>query len=161
MEDDVWNVPAEGELGRASVLYCSFPSLKDPAHDPGPHQRHTGEIVTFVPWETFAPWKDERWRKRGPSYEALKERLTEKLLSQFFEHRPALGFGLVPMHRAAQGEARRAIGHHRRLVGDRHQRGAELAALMGIGVLLFVFTIIINVVARGIVDRSARRKRGA
>ena len=35
------------------------------------------------------------------------------------------------------------------------------AALMGLGVLLFVFTIIINVLARGIVERSARRKRGA
>jgi len=28
-------------------------------------------------------------------------------------------------------------------------------------VLLFAFTIIINVLARGIVERSARRKRGA
>jgi len=39
--------------------------------------------------------------------------------------------------------------------------GVFRAALMGIGVLLFVFTIIINVIARGVVERSARRKRGA
>jgi phosphate transport system permease protein len=39
--------------------------------------------------------------------------------------------------------------------------GEFRAALMGLGVLLFVFTIIINVLARGIVERSARRKRGA
>ena len=39
--------------------------------------------------------------------------------------------------------------------------GLSRAALMGIGVLLFVFTIIINVLARGIVERNARRKRGA
>jgi len=39
--------------------------------------------------------------------------------------------------------------------------GTFRAALMGLGVLLFVFTIIINVLARGIVERSARRKRGA
>ena len=39
--------------------------------------------------------------------------------------------------------------------------GVFRAALMGIGVLLFVFTIIINVLARGVVERSARRKRGA
>jgi phosphate transport system permease protein len=39
--------------------------------------------------------------------------------------------------------------------------GVFRGALMGLGVLLFGFTIIINVVARGIVDRSARRKRGA
>ena len=34
-------------------------------------------------------------------------------------------------------------------------------ALIGLGVLLFVITIIINLLARGIVERSARRKRGA
>jgi phosphate transport system permease protein len=39
--------------------------------------------------------------------------------------------------------------------------GVWRAGLMGIGVLLFVFTIIINVLARGIVERNARRKRGA
>jgi len=39
--------------------------------------------------------------------------------------------------------------------------GVFQAGLMGIGVLLFVFTIIVNVVARGVVARSARRKRGA
>jgi len=39
--------------------------------------------------------------------------------------------------------------------------GVFRSALMGLGVLLFVFTIIINILARGIVERSARRKRGA
>ena len=39
--------------------------------------------------------------------------------------------------------------------------GVFRAALMGIGVLLFVFTIIINVIAHAVVDRSARRMRGA
>jgi phosphate transport system permease protein len=38
--------------------------------------------------------------------------------------------------------------------------GVFRAGLMGLGVLLFVFTIIINVVARGVVARSARRGRG-
>jgi phosphate transport system permease protein len=39
--------------------------------------------------------------------------------------------------------------------------GLQRAALMGIGVLLFIFTIIVNVIAHAIVERSARRKRGA
>jgi phosphate transport system permease protein len=38
--------------------------------------------------------------------------------------------------------------------------GVFRAGLLGLGVLLFVFTIIINVAARGIVERNARRKRG-
>jgi len=39
--------------------------------------------------------------------------------------------------------------------------GTWRAALFGIGVLLFVLTIIINVLARGVVERNARQKRGA
>jgi phosphate transport system permease protein len=39
--------------------------------------------------------------------------------------------------------------------------GVFEASLMGMGVLLFAFTIIINVIARGVVNRSARRARGA
>ena len=39
--------------------------------------------------------------------------------------------------------------------------GVFKAALMGLGVLLFVFTIIVNVLARWAVNRSARRMRGA
>jgi phosphate transport system permease protein len=39
--------------------------------------------------------------------------------------------------------------------------GVWRAGLMGIAVLLFAFTIIVNVLARGIVERNARRKRGA
>jgi phosphate transport system permease protein len=39
--------------------------------------------------------------------------------------------------------------------------GVWRAGLMGLGVLLFAFTIIVNVIARGIVNRSQRRMRGA
>ncbi len=39
--------------------------------------------------------------------------------------------------------------------------GVWRAGLMGLGVLLFAFTIIVNVIARAAVERSARRMRGA
>ncbi len=39
--------------------------------------------------------------------------------------------------------------------------GVFRAALMGLGVLLFIMTIIVNIIARGIVQRSIRRQRGA
>ena len=38
--------------------------------------------------------------------------------------------------------------------------GLFSAALMGLGVLLFAFTIVINIIARAVVERSARRQRG-
>jgi len=39
--------------------------------------------------------------------------------------------------------------------------GEFRAGLIGLGVLLFVITMVVNLVARGIVERSARRMRGA
>jgi phosphate transport system permease protein len=38
--------------------------------------------------------------------------------------------------------------------------GVHRAALIGLGLFLFVITIIVNLIARGIVERSARRVRG-
>ena len=85
-----WNVAPDREPGDAPILYCSFPSLKDPEHDPGDDVRHTGEVVTFVPFESFAPWRDSRWKKRGESYDAFKAELTERILRQFLRHMPEL-----------------------------------------------------------------------
>lgn len=83
-----WNIENPNE--EAPVLYCSFPSLKDPHHVAGEEQMHTGEVVTFVPYELFAKWRDARWKRRGEEYEALKKQLTERLLEQFFRHMPDL-----------------------------------------------------------------------
>ena len=96
MDSEGWDVdPDVAELPDAPVLYCSFPSLKDPEHDAGEKVRHTGEIVTFVPWSVFEPWRDERWKKRGDEYEAFKDRMKDKLLEQLFAHLPELEDKLV------------------------------------------------------------------
>ena len=88
-EDEVWEIDGD-ELGPAPVLYSSFPSLKDPDHDPGIDEQHTGEVVTFVPWKSFADWQGSAWKKRGEDYEALKVRLRDSLLEQFLERLPEL-----------------------------------------------------------------------
>ena len=82
----------------APVLYTSYPSLKDPSHNPGSAQTHTGEIVTFVPYEKFARWRILPWMKRGPDYESLKADLLERLTDGLFAHRP----GLKPLLRHAE-----------------------------------------------------------
>jgi all-trans-retinol 13,14-reductase len=90
MEVEEWDVAHDREIDESPILYCSFPSLKDPLHDPGPEQRHTGEVVTFVPWEAFAPWRGTKWKKRGEDYEAFKTKLEQVLLKQFLRHVPDL-----------------------------------------------------------------------
>ncbi len=91
-EADTWHiehVPRDTIPG-APVLYCSFPSLKDPHHDPGPDVRHTGEVVTFVPWDRFAGWLGTRWQKRGGDYKEFKDALQASLLEQFLLKMPGL-----------------------------------------------------------------------
>ncbi|MCA9638718.1 MAG: NAD(P)/FAD-dependent oxidoreductase, partial [Myxococcales bacterium] len=91
-EADAWRIGKgpEDRIDEAPILYCSFPSLKDPRHDPGPEERHTGEVVTFVPWERFEPWLGTRWHRRGEDYDAYKARLQESLLEQFLAKMPGL-----------------------------------------------------------------------
>jgi all-trans-retinol 13,14-reductase len=89
-ESDSWDISDPDDLADAPCLYCSFPSLKDPEHDPGEELRHTGEVVTFVPWEVFEKWADTPWRKRGEDYDALKQKLQDKLLDQFLRKMPEL-----------------------------------------------------------------------
>ena len=89
-ETDFWDIRDPDRLPDAPVLYCSFPSLKDPKHDPGPEQRHTAEVVTFVPWDRFSGWLGTRWRRRGADYERLKAALQASLLEQLLRRMPGL-----------------------------------------------------------------------
>ncbi|BBM84393.1 phytoene desaturase family protein [Candidatus Uabimicrobium amorphum] len=77
-----WDVHHEETPG---ILYCSFPSLKE-----GKQKNHTAEIITFVPWESFAQWKDTTWKKRGAQYEEMKEQITQKILQRFWQYFPKL-----------------------------------------------------------------------
>ncbi len=97
--DDPLNQP------RAPALFVAFPSLRDPAHEPGPQKRHTCEIVALVNWSAFSPWDRSEdaagmaaGAAREASYAELKEKLTRSLLAQFGEHFP----GLAPMVQFAE-----------------------------------------------------------
>jgi len=90
MEVAGWDISPDRLVEPSPVLFCSFPSLKDPQHDPGPEQRNTGEVITFVPWDSFSQWSDTRWKKRGASYDAFKDELTSTLLDQYLTHYPEL-----------------------------------------------------------------------
>ena len=90
MEVSGWEVALGAIPDRAPVLFCSFPSLKDPSHDPGTEQHNTGEAITFVPWDAFSQWQGTQWKRRGPEYDGFKEELTERMLAQYLAEYPQL-----------------------------------------------------------------------
>jgi len=100
--DRGWSDPT----ARAPALFVAFPSLRDPAHEPGPGLRHSCEIVAAVDWSAFAAWdrsNDDGGMRPGSSsqdrsYAALKDQLRHNLLAQFGEQFP----GLLPMVRLVE-----------------------------------------------------------
>jgi len=84
----VWDDPNAQQS--APGLFVSFPSLKDPAHDPGDKQRHTAEIVAMTNWNAFARWRDSTRRNRPEEYTAFKSAIESILLAQFARYFPAL-----------------------------------------------------------------------
>lgn len=88
MEIRDWDVRNQDTV--APILYMSFPSLKDPKHDPGPQQRHTAEVVTFVPFEAFSKWSDTRRGKREPAYMQFKKDIQDRMVAQVRRHVPKI-----------------------------------------------------------------------
>jgi all-trans-retinol 13,14-reductase len=72
------------------VVYCSFPSAKDPDFQRRHPGRATIDVITMARWDWFSPWKDTQWKKRGADYEALKERFTRRLLDVLETRLPQL-----------------------------------------------------------------------
>ncbi len=72
------------------LVFVSFPSAKDPTF----RDRHPGHatVDVIVPalhgW--FSSWEGTRWKKRGPDYEALKARFTQRILDVVLARLPQL-----------------------------------------------------------------------
>lgn len=87
-DTQLWDVGNPDE--RPHLLYVSFPSLKDPDHDPGTAHYHTGECVTFVDWKEFAKWQHTQFGDREPDYEALKKNIEERMLAELYLRIPEI-----------------------------------------------------------------------
>ncbi len=70
------------------VVYISFPSAKDPDWTNRYPGKSTIDIITLIPWKTFAAWDGSRWMKRGDAYESKKEAISQRLLNILYHHLP-------------------------------------------------------------------------
>lgn len=107
--DAIWkNVPESNAPG----FFVSFASLKDPKHDPGPQQKHAGDLMAWTDWSTVEEWADIPSCARGQDYKAFKQQVEDKLFAQFAEYFPDLA-DLVVFRELSTPLATTAItGHH-------------------------------------------------
>ena len=95
--DAVWT---DAPDGAPPGMFISFESMKDPTHDPGPRQRHTGEVYVWTDWSTVARWAGTRPGSRPDDYREFKRRAEETILAQFGSAFPDLA-ELVVFHELA------------------------------------------------------------
>ncbi|MDW5290910.1 NAD(P)/FAD-dependent oxidoreductase [Formosa sp. PL04] len=70
------------------LVYLSFPSAKDPDWSNRYPGKSTIDVITLIPYETFAKWSGTSWKKRGDKYEAKKEELSQRLLQEVYKQLP-------------------------------------------------------------------------
>ena len=71
-------------------VYLSFPSAKDPDFPRRHPGRSTVEAIAMAPYAAFAGWAESRWKRRGEEYDALKQRLADRLRAELERQVPAV-----------------------------------------------------------------------
>lgn len=71
-------------------MFISFPSLKDPMHDPGPSNRHTGEAFVWADWSDVSAFAAGGAETRADEWRSLKQNVEGRLMAFFAAKFPAL-----------------------------------------------------------------------
>jgi all-trans-retinol 13,14-reductase len=72
------------------LVYVSFPSAKDPTWNERHPGRATVDVIVPARYEWFTAWEGTRWKKRGADYDALKAKLTARILDATLAKVPQL-----------------------------------------------------------------------
>jgi all-trans-retinol 13,14-reductase len=71
-------------------VYLSFPSSKDPVFQIRYPGHATVEAITMLPYAAFSQFADSRWKRRPADYEALKQRLADRLRTELERQVPSV-----------------------------------------------------------------------
>ena len=85
--DVVWTDAPDSKPPHMTV---SFGSLKNPAHDPGPRQKHSGQILVWTDWATVSRWANQPLGARSDEYTDFKRQAEETLMTEFGSYFPDL-----------------------------------------------------------------------
>jgi len=107
--DAVW---ADAPLGDPPGFFVSFASLKDPAHIPGPKQKHAGEMVVWTDWSTVTRWADLPSGERGADYKAFKQKVEDKMFGLYAANFPDLAKLVVLKELSTPLATESITGHH-------------------------------------------------
>jgi len=85
--DTTW---AGGDSEPFSMAFVSFSSLKNPAHDPGPTNKHTADVMLLADWSSVAEFADGGAAEHPDEWAAFKQSIESRLLDFFKDKFPDL-----------------------------------------------------------------------
>jgi len=85
--DAIWTA-AGGEP--IPMTFVSFASLKDPTHDPGTSNKHTGDMLVWADWSSVAKFADGGADEHADEWAAFKQSIESRMLEFFAEKFPDL-----------------------------------------------------------------------
>lgn len=94
-----------------SMMFVSFPSLKDPKHNPGPSNKHTGEMMVLADWSSVAKFASSGAKTNAEEWKTFKQNVEDRLMAFFAEKFPALA-PLVVYHELGTPIATESFTRH-------------------------------------------------
>ncbi len=85
--DAIWTTAGSETI---PMMFVSFSSLKDPTHDPGPTNKHTGDMLVWADWSSVAKFADGGVKEHASEWAAFKQRIESRMLDFFAEKFPDL-----------------------------------------------------------------------
>ncbi|WP_170610975.1 hypothetical protein [Ruegeria arenilitoris] len=93
-------------------MTVSFGSLKNAAHDPGPRQKHTAQLLRWEDWSIVADWAVHPEGAGGDDYTEFKRRTEATMMAMFKERFPELAKHVVYKNLAAPLSTVSFTGHN-------------------------------------------------
>ena len=107
--DAIWTDAPDGS---PPGMFVSFASIKDAGHDPGPSQKHAGEILAWTDWSTVERWADMDPGARGDDFRSFKARVEDVMFAQFEAYFPDLAKLVVFRDLSTPLTTAAITGHH-------------------------------------------------
>ena len=81
-------MPEPGCRSASDVRFVSV--SQDPTHDPGPSNRHTGELLVWADWSSVAEYAAGGAEEHAGEWAAFKQDVEAKMMGFFVEKFPAV-----------------------------------------------------------------------
>jgi len=85
--DAIWSTAEDDAI---PMIFVSFPTLKDPSHEPGPSNRHTAEVLAWADWSSVEKFATRGTEALASDWANFKQDIESRLMACFAAKFPAL-----------------------------------------------------------------------